>query len=125
MIDSKCNKNNTKNDLNFFSARCELVGGNIELEIEYLKCWQILLDAKNLNFVAPQSPQRVLEPGDSNQDLCDQELWCAGRTSNWKKHSRVFFTLPKTNKDTQNDVLERVTPFKHGHFGFNASSSGK
>ena len=30
----------------------------------------------------------------------------------WK--TRV--TSPKTNMDTQNDGLEMVTPFKHGHF---------
>ncbi len=33
----------------------------------------------------------------------------------------VFFsscTLPKTNMDTQNDGLEKVTPFKNGDFWY-------
>ena len=46
---------------NSLFARCELVGGNIELEIEFLKTDSI--GCQKLNFVAPQSPQRVLEPG--------------------------------------------------------------
>ena len=28
------------------------------------------------------------------------------------------FTPPKTNMDTQNDGLEKVTPFEYGHFGY-------
>ena len=27
-------------------------------------------------------------------------------------------TLPKTNMGTQNDGLEKVTPFKHGNFWY-------
>ena len=27
-------------------------------------------------------------------------------------------TLPKTNMDTQNDGLEKVTPFEHGNFWY-------
>ena len=27
-------------------------------------------------------------------------------------------TVPKTNMDAQNDGLEKVTPFKHGNFGW-------
>ena len=30
----------------------------------------------------------------------------------------VMITLPKTNMDTQNDGLEKVTPFKYGHFWY-------
>ena len=28
------------------------------------------------------------------------------------------FATPKTNMDTQNDGLEKVIPFKYGHFGY-------
>ena len=33
-----------------------------------------------------------------------------------KKMNR--FTPPKTNMDTQNDGLEKVTPFKNGHYWY-------
>ena len=33
---------------------------------------------------------------------------------NWK--CLKWFTLPKTNTDTQNDGLDMVTPFKYAHF---------
>ena len=33
------------------------------------------------------------------------------------KNGRIF-TLPKTNMDTQNDGLEKVTPFKTGNFWY-------
>ena len=39
--------------------------------------------------------------------------WCASSTSDRKKD-----TPPKTNMDTQNDGLEKVTPFKHGNFWY-------
>ena len=29
-----------------------------------------------------------------------------------------MYTLPKTNMDTQNDGLEKVTPFKNGNFWY-------
>ncbi len=32
--------------------------------------------------------------------------------------SNLRNTLPKTNMDTQNDGLEKVTPFKHGNFWY-------
>ena len=34
------------------------------------------------------------------------------------------FTPPKTNMDTQNDGLEKVTPFKYSHFGYLCEISG-
>ena len=33
-----------------------------------------------------------------------------------KQHQPEKHTLPKTNMDTQNDGLKKVTPFKHGNF---------
>ena len=30
----------------------------------------------------------------------------------------IILTPPKTNMDTQNDGLEKVTPFKHGNFWY-------
>ena len=30
----------------------------------------------------------------------------------------LTFTPQKTNMDTQNDSLEKVTPFKHGNFWY-------
>ena len=35
-----------------------------------------------------------------------------------------FITLPKTNMDTQNDGLEKVTPFRNGNFGIYVSFLG-
>ncbi len=39
----------------------------------------------------------------------------------WLKSNKTYvknLTLPKTNMDTQNDGLEKVTPFKHGNFWY-------
>ncbi len=35
-----------------------------------------------------------------------------------------WYTLPKTNMDTQNDGLEKVVPFKHGNFSYLCWISG-
>ncbi len=48
-----------------------------------------------------------------------QPWYCLGGQQNGyiNTHSVSFLdTLPKTNMDTQNDGLEKVTPFKHGNF---------
>ena len=36
---------------------------------------------------------------------------------NWDNGLERINTPPKTNMDTQNDRLEKVTSFKNGHFG--------
>ena len=35
-----------------------------------------------------------------------------------RKIIKISLTPPKTNMDTQNDRLEKVTPFKNGNFGY-------
>ena len=49
--------------------------------------------------------------------------------SRWKLGSKVSGLYPpytplKTNMDTENDGLEKVTPFKYGHFWYLCSISG-
>ena len=36
----------------------------------------------------------------------------------WMDYISTVITLRKNNMDTQNDGLEKVTPFKHGKFGY-------
>ena len=94
-----------------FFARCELVGGNIELEIEFLKTdsigcqkWILLLLSHPNGFWSPAIPIKI----------CGPELWCAGRTSNWKGlHSRVFFPgLTKEAMSTVNTFVKVVFVWK-------------
>ena len=41
-----------------------------------------------------------------------------GSSGTQKTRTRSGVTLPKTNMDTQNDGLEKVTPFKTGNFWY-------
>ena len=55
-------------------------------------------------------------------------FFCGKKSQNSKKTSHQWtnqkFTTPKTNMDTQNDGLEKVTPFKNGNFWYLCWFSG-
>ncbi len=49
-------------------------------------------------------------------DFREDESHCKIPTHRVKMYG--IFTIPKTNMDTQNDGLEKVTPLKHGNFWY-------